>query len=367
MASCGGSSKHAASESSARESIPAQGPLPTGVVAAVQSTPITAASFRDWFEIAYNEIGLLPGHHSLPSPPAYATCVTTLRALSKQPSTMLRSKCEHNYGLARTDAIGFLIRAQWLLQEASAQHVNISSSTLNKAVAQAIKQQYPQPSAFQTFLAKTGMTRADFSFRVRLNTVADTLQSMGNPPVTVSAAQVAHYYRANMSQYLIPPSLTTLMLVTHTQASALKARAALLSGESWAAVANRYSVDSSKKVGGEFAVVRGQQDPNLEHAAFSAPRGRIEGPVRARQPAVLGGGSLYYVFKVTGGTSGSQKPLSKVAPEIKQTLTQRGRQQSLTSFVNKYRQRWKARTRCRAGYVIPECRNGGSLSSGTGI
>jgi foldase protein PrsA len=365
MASCGGSTKHAASASSPPESIPSQGPLPNGVVAAVQNAPITAASFQRWFEIAYNEVGLLPSHQPLPSPPAYRTCVAMLRAqsgsISKEPDATLRSQCAQRYGLARSDASGFLIRAQWLQQEASAEHVSISSDTLSKAVTLEIQKVYPGSGAFEKFLAKTGMSPADFRFRVHLNTIADMLQSRGTPPVLATTGQIARYYRGHISEYAIPPRRQTLVVETQTLSGAQRAKAALLSGQKWATVAKRYSVDFSKLVGGVFTVTQGEQAPKLVHAVFSAPRGAMIGPVRV--PG-LGGNTLYYVFKVTGGTPASQQSLSKVAPQIKRALTLHLQQQSLASFTAAYDKRWKARTRCRAGYVIPECRNGGRMSNG---
>ena len=365
MASCGGSNKSAATVSSAPASIPPQGHLPSGVVAAVRSAPITTASFQHWLEIAYNEIGLLPSHQPLPSPPAYASCVATLRSQSgpnsKEPTRTLRSQCAEKYTLARSDATGFLIRAQWLLQEGDAKHVSISSSALSKAVAQEIQKQHPGSGAFNKFLTKAGMTQADFSFRVRLNTIADALQSKGNPPVTASPAQIARFYRAHLSNYRIPPRRQTLVVETYTQSSGLRAKAALQSGHKWATVAKRYSIDFSKLIGGVFTVTQGEQNPRLAHAVFSAPRGPILGPTKVPGPS---GSTLYYVFKVTGGTPGSQRPLATVAPQIKETLTLSMQQQVLTSFTSAYRKRWTARTRCRAGYVVPDCRNGGSTNAG---
>jgi hypothetical protein len=335
------------------------------VVAAVQTSPITAATFQHWLEIAYNEISLLPSHQPLPSPPAYTTCVATLHAqsglVSKEPTATLRSQCAQKYALARSDAIGFLIRAQWLLQEGNVRKVSISNITVAKSVAQEIRRQHPGPDAFKTFLAKTGMTPADFSFRIRLNTIADTLQSRNDQSVTLSSAQIARYYRAHLSNYIIPPRRQTLVVETYTLASALKAKGALQSGQKWARVAKRFSIDFSKLIGGVFTVTQGEQDPALVQAVFSAPRGPILGPVRVPGP---NGSTLYYVFKVTGSTPASQQPLPTVAAQIRQDLTQHLQEESLTSFIKNYRKYWKPRTRCRVDYVVAECRNGGSLSKG---
>lgn len=363
MASCGGPSKHAAAADTP-ESISSTGPLPNGVVAAVQRAPITTAALQHWLGIAYNEISLHPQHQSVPSPPTYASCVTTLRAqsgpVSKEPTTALRSQCEHSYNLARSDAIGFLIRAQWLQQEGSAQHVVISSSALNKAMAAEIHKQHPGAGAFKKFLAKTGMSSADFRLRARLELLAEELQSKGQPRVTASPAQIARYYHANLSTYRLPPNRKTLVVETHTRAEALKAKAALISGRKWATVAKRYSIDLSKYVGGVYTITKTEgSSQQLVHAVFSAPHGRLLGPIEVTAPY-----HVFYVFKVTGGRPGSQEPLSKVSSQIKEALTLHLQEQAAEVFTSAYHKRWKTRTRCRNGYVVPDCNNGTNANNG---
>jgi foldase protein PrsA len=365
LAGCGGGGAASTSTIGVPGNVPSHGPLPGGVVAEVQGAPVTAASVRHWMGIAYNQLDPSPDHQLLPAPPTYATCVAALRTLpgpgSRWPERVLRAQCAHSYAMARSDAVSFLVKAQWLSQEGNTQHVRISSSAVSSAVAQAITQQHPGPGVFQQFLAKTGMSKADFSLSVRLNAIGEALQKKYTmAAVSVTPGQVARYYRTHLSQYAIPPSRLTLMVVTGNMGSALKAKAALRSGQGWRAVAKRYSVDSSKIVGGAFAVVPGEQDPRLVHAAFSAARGRIEGPVRVPQSSGFGGGSLYYVFKVTGGDAGSQQPLAKVASQIRQTLTEQLRQRSIGSFMSAYEKRWKARTRCRPGYVVQACGDAGA-------
>jgi hypothetical protein len=61
------------------------------------------------------------------------------------------------------------------------------------------------------------------------------------------------------------------------------------------------------------------------------------------------------------GHGGRPQTLAAATPAIRETLLQAGQQRQVNVFVAAYRQRWKLRTTCWPGYVIPECRNGPPL------
>jgi hypothetical protein len=294
--------------------VPTPRRVPPGAVAIVGAVPIATSSFEHWLAIAAR----LPARSGPPArtgPPA----------------------------VRRT--VSFLVRAQWLLQEATAEHVD--ESALNGLVAQRIADAQPP----------RGMTRSDTAFQTRLDVIAEALQRR-NGTVSVSTAQVAHYYGAHRSRFVSPAVRDTLMVVTHDRASALSAKAALVSGQPWGVVAKRWSIDSSVTNGGAYAVVEGVQSPTLVRAVFAARPGQITGPVPAT-PAAQPTVTDYYLFEVTGKHRSSPRPLAEVAAQIRQTLAEQERPSALAAFTRAYELRWRSRTLCAAGYVVPECRNAG--------
>lgn len=319
------------------------GRVPNGAVAIVGAVPVTTASLEHW----------LP--RALPGPPAYTGCIAGRRAHGVRGSeSTLRAGCAHEYRAALNETVSFLVRAQWLLQESRAEGIN--ETVLDKLVAERTAHAPPA--------AQTGMNSADFALQARLDVITEALQSRhSDMTASVTSAQVARYYAAHRSQFANPPVRETLMVVTHSLASVLKARAALAGGQRWAAVAKRWSVDSSALIGGAFAVVAGQQSPALERAVFTAKRGRIVGPVKA-PPAAGAPVATYYLFEVTGAHPGSPQPLAQVAAQIKQTLTQQLQQQSWASFSSAYEKRWTARTLCAPRYVVAGCRNYAAARAG---
>ena len=140
-------------------------------------------------------------------------------------------------------------------------------------------------------------------------------------------------------------------MLTKTKAKANQAKAALASGDSWKAVAKKYSIDqASKDAGGKLPGVQpGQQEKAFDTAVFKATKGKVEGPVKTQ----FG----YYVFEVTKVTPKSQQSLEEATPTIKQLLQQQGEQKTLNDFVKSFEKKWKDRTNCRKGYVVTMCKN----------
>jgi hypothetical protein len=210
------------------------------------------------------------------------------------------------------------------------------------------------------------MTAADLAFQVRLDIVAEALQSRHTDvPVSVTGAQVAHYYAAHRALFTNPPVRYTRMVVTHSLAAGLQAKAAITHGGRWAMVARRFSVDSSALNGGAFSVVAGVQPPALQRAVFAARRRTIVGPVRAL-PSAGPPIPTYYLFEVIGARPGSQQPLAQVATQIRQTVTGELQERSWAAFGRAFVQRWTARTLCASTYVVRGCRNYVARAAGAG-
>ena len=141
-------------------------------------------------------------------------------------------------------------------------------------------------------------------------------------------------------------------MLTKTKANADKAHAALESGDSWKAVAKKYSIDdTSKAAGGKLpAQAKGTLDKELDDAVFSAKKGELVGPIKTQYG--------YYVFTVSDVTEASQQTLAEAKETIKQTLQSQEQQKALDTFVKDFTKRWKDKTECSEGYKTTDCKNG---------
>jgi foldase protein PrsA len=51
----------------------------------------------------------------------------------------------------------------------------------------------------------------------------------------------------------------------------------------------------------------------------------------------------------------SMKPLSQVSAQISERLSEERHAQALASFLKAYRQEWRAKTHCKAGFIVQRC------------
>jgi foldase protein PrsA len=252
----------------------------------------------------------------------------------------------------------FLISSQWVQREAADQGIKISSAEVQSHFNASKKQAFPTQKAFQQFLQSSGMTQADLLFRVRVDQLSTKLRNkVSKRAKPVTAAEIASYYRSHASQFGTPEKRDLLVVLTKTQAQAQKALGQLRSGQSFATVAKQMSIDADSKAhGGLLAgVIKGQEDRNLDAAAFSAPKGKLQGPIKT----AFG----YYVFEVKSITKGNQQSLKQATSAIRSILTAQTQQKVLTSFITTFQKKWRAKTDCRSGFVNPDCKNAPKTTS----
>ncbi len=148
-------------------------------------------------------------------------------------------------------------------------------------------------------------------------------------------------------------------MLTKDKAKAERALKALKGGQSFKAVAKKYSIDTQSKTnGGKLpGVAKGQQEKAFDSAIFGAKLKKLTGPVKTQ----FG----YYVFEVTKITPAKQQSLEQSKASIKQILSSDGSQKALQQFGKDYSKRYKAKTDCKKAYAVPDCKNGPKQKTAT--
>jgi len=339
------------------------GGVPGNAVVQVGGTPITKATYEHWLSVAAaSSSASTPGQTApkpiVPDPPNYTACIAHLEATAPKPakgqskptSAELKSECEQQYKSLQQEVLGFLISSSWVLGEAESLGVKISDAEVKKEFEKIKNEQFPKAAEFKKFLANSGQTVSDLLLRVKLNLLSSKIQQkVSKEKGNVTQAQISKYYEEHKSQFGAPEKRNVKIILTKTEAQANKAKQEIESGKSFSSVAKAVSIDpTSKAKGGEITgVVKGQEEKALDEAIFSAPKGKLGGPVKTP----FG----YYIYEVTGTTTGSQQSLTQVQSSIKQQLTAQQQQQALSKFVKEFRTRWEAKTECRSGYTVQDC------------
>jgi len=339
------------------------GGIPGNAVVQVAGTPIKKTAFEHWMKVASASTTSETGTTEkpvVPEPPKYTACIAHLAATAAKPAkgqaapttAKLKSECATQYKALQSEVLGFLISSQWVIGEASSLGVKLSDAEVKKEFAKIKNEEFPKAAEFEKFLASSGQSVSDLLLRVKLNLLSQKIEKkIIKDKSKVTQAQIAKYYNENKSKYGTPEKRNVEIILTKTEAAAGSAKKEVESGKSFASVAKKVSIDPTSKANGGLLkeVVKGEEEKALDTAIFSTAKNVLSGPVKTP----FG----YYVFEVLSTAPGSQQPLSKVQATIKQQLISTGQQSALTKFTKDFKNKWKAKTDCRSGYVVADCKS----------
>ena len=337
------------------------GGVPGNAVAEVDGQSIEKSSYDHWINVAARSSGQgadgrgaqAAGLHRSASPTKRKTTPKPAKGQPKVTDSQLKTQCKQEYEQLRDQVLQLLISFQWLQGEAKEQGIKVSDAEVKKSFDQQKKQSFPKDADYQKFLKDSGQSEADIMLQVKADLLASKIRDkVVKGKDKVSDAQIQDFYNKNKARFAQPERRDLLVVLTKGKAKAEAAKKALKSGQSWKAVAKKYSIDeASKAQGGKLpAQAKGTLEKQLDEAVFKAKKGELTGPVKTQ----FG----YYLFKVTKVTPASQQTLEQAKETIKQTLQSQNQQKALETFSKDYSKRWKEKTDCREGYVIQQCKQG---------
>jgi foldase protein PrsA len=338
------------------------GGIPGNAVVQVGGNSITKTTYDHWVSVAASSSSTTPGSAAkpvVPEPPAYTACIAHLEATAAKPAkgqakptaAELKSECEQQYKSLQQEVLGFLISSEWVIGEGNSLGVKVSDKEVKKQFETIKNEQFPKPAEFEKFLATSGQTVSDLLLRVKLNLLSSKIQQhIVKAKGTPTEAQIAKYYNENKSRFGAPEKRNLRIILTKTEAQAASAKKEVESGKSFASVAKKVSIDPTSKANGGLlsGVTKGQEEKALDEAVFAAKKGVLSGPIKTP----FG----YYVFEVLSMTAGSQQTLAQAKTSIKQQLTATQQQTALSKFVKEFKKKWMAKTECRTGYVVQDCK-----------
>ncbi len=336
------------------------GGVPGDEVATVDgASDIKKSDYDHWLGVAAKSSGT-PGAVA-PDPPDFKACIAAKRKAlpapgkgqAKTTDAQLKTQCKQEAKQLKTQVMQLLISYQWLQGEAADLGVKVTDAEVKKAFETQKQQSFPKDADYQKFLKQSGQSEADLRLNVKLGLLTKKIRDKVTKDAgTVTDKEVADYYAKNKARFAQPERRDLLVILTKTRAQAVKAKAAVQGGESFAKVAKRVSIDqASKAQGGKLAsVAKGQQEKAFDTAIFSAEKGKLRGPVKTQ----FG----YYVFQVTKITKASQQSQAQAETTIKQLLVSQGQQKALNDFVKKFQKKWKAKTDCAKAYETSDCKDG---------
>ncbi len=320
---------------------------------------ITKTAYSHWLGVAAAASSASGEQTSVPDPPKYTACIAHLKATQAKPAkgqkapteSALKTQCETQYKSLQQEVLGFLISSSWVLGEAKSLGVKVSDKQVREQFLHIKHQQFPKAAEFEKFLSSSGQSVSDLLLRVKLNMLSQKIQQkIVKQKGTVSKSEAEKYYGEHKSTYGTPERRNVQIILTKTEGQAAAAKKEIESGKSFASVAKRVSIDPTTKAKGGLLTetVKGAEEQDLDNALFSAKVGELGGPLKTQ----FG----YYVYQVLKINTGTEQPFSSVEKTIKQTLATQRQQKDLSNFIKGFKKKWQAKTDCRAGYVVADCK-----------
>jgi parvulin-like peptidyl-prolyl isomerase len=260
------------------------------------------------------------------------------------------------YDELKESTISSILEAVWLQGLAAEMGVEVSEKEVDEELKKIRKESFKTEAEYQKFLNESGFTPDDVVERIEVQSLQKAiLEKLKGEAPTPSQSELENYYAAAKDTQFTTQASREFRVVTNKDKAkvdaAFKALSKDNSAKNWEKVAKKYSTDpNTKEKGGlQPPVQEGTIEEPLNAAVFSAPEGRLEGPVKNK----FG----YTIFEVENTTPESVQDFEAVEKQVEATLVSELEQEFFAGFTAGFLSDSISRTFCAPGYVTERCAN----------
>ncbi|MDO8526389.1 MAG: peptidyl-prolyl cis-trans isomerase [Deltaproteobacteria bacterium] len=210
----------------------------------------------------------------------------------------------------KTSAVESLLKDQLLLQEANRRGIEVSSSEVDKSVAQ-FKGYYSREEDFEKMLELKVMTSKDFREQrkkeLRIKRLIDVVIA---EQLSLTDEEIQKYYESHLSEFKHGEQVRARQIATDSREKAEALRKMLVDGTSFEEVAKKYSLSPDRMQGGNLGwFERGVMPGDFERVCFRLKPGELS--------AVIKSPYGYHLFEVLETRGAGQLPLDEVRESIR--------------------------------------------------
>jgi len=255
-----------------------------------------------------------------------------VRGLSGPREKLLRSEFKDEELLnkikeARQAALKDLIDRQLILQSFRKENFQIPDHFIEGKMHDIIREDFGgDRNTFIKTLEAQNYTLGEFKKMETERMIVQAMRSQkAKPSMVVSPAKIEEYYKAHRDEFSAKEEikLRLIMIPTHASDGNVAAQKAmadeivskLANGAEFDRMAQIYSEDSSRELGGDWGwIERKTLAGPLEKVAFKLGRGKVSN--------VIDFNSNYYILKVEDKRGGTTKSVAEARPDIEKKLLQ---------------------------------------------
>jgi len=252
------------------------------------------------------------------------------------------------YSALRTRILDFLVqRSEFEARGKAELGIEITDKQIDARLKK-IKKQYfgGSEKKYLAQIKKQGLTDEQVREDVKSQLLSEAIFAKVTSNVTVSDAAVEKYYRSHLASYKQPAKRQVRHILVKNKALALQIEQQLKNGGDFAALAKKYTTDtSSKPFGGKLpgGITRGQTVAPFDKAAFALKTNEISAPVHTQY-------GWHIIQPLSKVTPPSTTPLKQVKAAIQQQLAQQKKNDAMTRWVDETKKQYASKIKYAAGF-----------------
>ncbi len=251
------------------------------------------------------------------------------------------------YQTVQQDALQYLVKKIQLEQQAKVLGVTVTDKQVDERLQRAITQFFGgSQKKYQQSLKKQNLTDARVRAELRSSLLADAIFKKVSSSSKVSDAEIEAYYRAHPDVYAQKESRSVAHILVKSKALANSIYSQLQNGANFTALAKKYSIDSSKSIGGKMTIQKGETVPPFEKAAFALKTKAISKPVHTQ----FG----WHVITALGPLEqGKTTSLADAKASIRQTLQSTAQSNAVSQWLAELNQKYADKITYATGFAPP--------------
>ena len=252
------------------------------------------------------------------------------------------------YQAFQQNALQYLVQRAQFDQQAEKLDVVVSDKEVEERVERVITQFFGgSRKKYEEALEKQGITDAQVRDELRATLVSEKIFEKVGDRAKVTEAEIKTYYEAHPELYTQQPSRRVRHILVKSKSLADDVYRQVTSGGDFAALAKKYSIDSSKDIGGALTITKGETVPQFEKTALALDVNEISKPVKTR----FG----YHIIQALGPLSEAKPtPFASVRQTIRDTLIGQKRSDAVTKWLEELKAEYEDKIEYAAGFAPPD-------------
>ena len=249
----------------------------------------------------------------------------------------------------KTRAVSYLIQRYQFRAEAKELGIDVSDEDVEKKLEEIKKNGFQgSEEKFQAALRREGLTIEQAREEVRDRVIQERLYKELTKEIKISDRDIQAHYEKNKAQFTQPASRDVSHILVKKKAEADALYRQVQNGADFAALARRFSQDTSTKAaGGKLPVTKGSYAPRFEEAVFALETGEVSKPVKTQF-------GWHIIKALTAAKAERTTPLADVKDSIRSQLEQERKNKTVDDWLKSIEKKYEGETVYAAGFEPPK-------------